>query len=350
MTLSVPAGSKTNPLVSLLTLYGPGIALSAAVAIVAVLAAPLVGRFVTIPAMVIALLIGIALHPVAARPVFQPGMIFCVKKLLRIAVALLGIRIALADIAALGASSILLVVTAMAVTLISGFLLARLFGQNASFGALAGAATAVCGASATLATGTVVPNYKGKEADIAFVVVAVNALSTVAMVLYPALCVWLGFDAHVTGVVLGSTIHDVAQVVGAGYAVSQDVGNTAVVVKLFRVFLLLPVVLAVGWYFTSRGAEHGEAKVPVPVFALVFLALCVVNSVLSVTPLAPIYLPVKAVLSETATWGLLIAIGALGLGTSVSAMAKLGYRHILTVSGTTAVILAIAIGWELALR
>src|SRR3712207_8934879 len=76
---------------------------------------------------------------------------------------------------------------------------------------------------------------------------------------------------------LGATIHDVAKVVGAGSAVSEPVGNTAVVVKLFRVFLLLPVVLAVGWWFTRKGVEHGEARVPVPVFALVFLGLCLLN-------------------------------------------------------------------------
>ena len=325
--------------------YAPGVALSAAVAVAAVVSAPLIARVFPIPAMVIALLIGIALHPVAARPVFQPGMTFCVKKLLRVAVALLGIRIALADIVTLGPGVVFVTVAAMAATLVSGFLIARFFGQNASFGALAGAATAVCGASATLATATVVPNYKGKEADIAFVVVAVNALSTVAMVLYPPLCIWLGFDALTTGVMLGATIHDVAQVVGAGYAVSEEVGNTAVIVKLFRVFLLLPVVLAVAWWFTRQGTEHGEAKVPVPVFALVFLALCLVNSAAAYAPaLAPLYGPVKAVLAETATWGLLIAIGALGLGTSMTAIAQLGYRHIATITGTTIVILVVGTG------
>ena len=128
----------------------------------------------------------------------------------------------------------------MTATVLSGFWFARFFGQNESYGALAGAATAVCGASATLATSTVVPNYYGKEADIAFVVVAVNALSTAAMVIYPIVCVALGFDERLTGVMLGATIHDVAQVVGAGYAVSERAGNTAVIVKLFRVFLLLP--------------------------------------------------------------------------------------------------------------
>ena len=163
----------------------------------------------------------------------------------------------------------------MVVTVAAGFLLARWFNQEAGYGALAGAGTAVCGASATLATSIVVPDYKGKEADVAFVVVAVNALSTVAMVLYPLICTALGFDEQATGIMLGATIHDVAQVVGAGYAVSEPVGNTAVIVKLFRVFLLLPVVLAIGWFFARRAVAADAAKIPFPMFALVFVLLCV---------------------------------------------------------------------------
>ena len=173
----------------------------------------------------------------------------------------------------------------------------------------------MCGASATLACSTVVPDYPGKQPDIAFVVVAVNALATLAMLVYPPLCILLGFDPQTTGVMLGGTIHDVAQVVGAGYAVSVPVGNTAVIVKLFRVFLLLPVVLSVGWYFTRMGLKHGEARVPVPVFGIVFLVLCALNSAVPLTPaLLPAYAPVKSVLVEASTWGLLLAIGALGPG------------------------------------
>src|SRR5205085_3586536 len=88
-------------------------------------------------------------------------------------------------------------------TLAAGFLLARLFALERAYGALAGAGTAVCGASATLATSIVLPDYKGKETDIVFVVVAVNALSTLAMVVYPPFCTWLGFDAQITGIMLG---------------------------------------------------------------------------------------------------------------------------------------------------
>ncbi len=239
----------------------------------------------------------------------------------------------------------------MLATLVSGFIFARWYGRGPGFGALVGVGTAVCGASATLAASTVVPDYPGKQADIAFVVVAVNALATIAMLVYPPLCILLGFDAQSTGVMLGGTIHDVAQVVGAGYAVSVPVGNTAVIVKLFRVFLLLPVVLGVGWHFTRMGLKHGEARVPLPVFGIVFLVLCVLNSVVPLLPsLLPAYAPVKSMLSEASTWGLLLAIGALGLGTSVKTIVGLGWRHITTVLGSSAVIFAILTGGLLLMR
>ena len=320
----------------------PGLALAALVAIAAVVAAPLVAHALPIPAMVIALFIGIVLNPLARRPRFQPGTVFCLKTLLRWAVALLGLRVALGEIAALGFATAALVVVAMVVTVVAGFLFARAFSQEPAYGALAGAGTAVCGASATLATSIVVPDYKGKEADVAFVVVAVNALSTAAMVLYPPISAWLGFDEQRTGIMLGATIHDVAQVVGAGYAVSEPVGNSAVIVKLFRVFLLLPMVLAIGWLFARRAVAADAAKIPFPAFALVFVVLSVVNSIaLSWPAIAPAYAVIKAPLVEASTWGLLIAISALGLGTSLPAIAALGWRHVATVTGTTVVILAV---------
>ena len=346
MTLSQAAsGSTFNTLRRL----APGIALAVAVALAAWAFEPALrqmtgGRF-GIPAMVIALIIGVMLHNVAARPLFEPGLTFCVKKLLRWAIGLLGLRIALGDIVELGLPTALLMIMAMVATVAAGIWLARLLGRSDGYGALAGAATAVCGASATLATATVVPNYKEKGADVTFTVVAANAVSTLVMVAYPPLCAWLGFDDRQTGIMLGATIHDMAQVVGAGYAVSEPVGNTAVIIKLFRVFLLLPAVLLIGWWFIRQGAQTGEARVPVPVFALVFLALCVVNSVMPLMPaVMPLYLPIKSVLSQASSWGLLIAIAALGLGTSITAILKIGWRHVAVFMGTTFVIFAIITG------
>lgn len=324
--------------------FAPGLALAAGVAIAAFLIEPLVQRLLPLPALVIALLLGMALNGVARQPVFSAGLKFCVSRVLRIAVALLGLRVALGDIFALGATTALIVVVAMIATVAAGFGLARLLGQSSAFGALAGTATAVCGASAALATSTVLPDYKGKEADVVFVIVAVNLLSTLAMLLYAPLAHWLGMDMKLTGVLIGGSIHDVAQVVGAGYAVSDETGATAVIVKLFRVLLLLPFVMAIGWAFARAGAGSGRAKVPVPVFALGFLALCLVNSAVPLVPGAvPVYAPLKAFAGQVSTWGLLVAIAALGLGTSFSAIARLGMRHVLTVTGTTLVILGVVI-------
>lgn len=343
--------SMTNDTIATLRKLAQGLALSTIIAIVAYVMAPVIGKVAPIPAIIIALIIGVALNPVAVRPVFQPGITFAVKKLLRWAVALLGLKIALGDIYGIGLAAAAITIAAMAATVLAGLAMARLLGQAAEYGALAGVGTAVCGASATLATATALPDYRGKEADVVFVVVAVNALSTVAMIAYPAICRWLGFDENLTGVMLGATIHDVAQVVGAGYAVSEAAGNSAVIVKLFRVFLLLPVVMIIGWYFVRRGAAAGHAKVPVPVFAIMFLVLCVINSVLPLFPaLMPIYAPIKTALGHASTWGLLIAIAALGLGTSFNAVRALGLRHIATVTVTTLVILVVATGGLMALR
>jgi uncharacterized integral membrane protein (TIGR00698 family) len=323
----------------------PGFALSAAVAVAAVLLEPLVrsatgGRY-SLPGTVIALIIGMALHRLAAQPQFTPGMTFAVKKLLRWAIGLLGLRIALGDIFGLGLGTLVLVVASMALTIVTGFWLAKRLGLSDGYGALAGAATAVCGASAALATTTVLPAYKNREADTAFTVVAANALSTIVMLAYPPLAILIGFDQTHTGIFLGATIHDMAQVVGAGYAISDPVGNVAVVVKLFRVFLLLPVVLAIAWWFMRQGAETGEAKVPVPVFALVFVALVVVNSVLPGIPaIAPIYAVIKGWLTLLSNAGLLIAIAALGLGTSLATILAIGWRHVAVMLGTTVVLLA----------
>jgi uncharacterized integral membrane protein (TIGR00698 family) len=333
---------------------GAGIALSAAVAVLAVLAEPLLKTLtggLSLPAMVLALFLGIALNSFASHGKFQPGITWCVKKLLRIAIALLGLRIALGDIFGLGVGILVLVVAAMALTIIASVWLAKLLGQEAGYGALAGAATAVCGASATLATTTVIPAYKNKDADTAFTVVMANAVSTLVMLAYPPLCIWLGLTTRETGLMLGATIHDMAQVVGAGYAMSDAVGNTAVVVKLFRVFLLLPVVLIIGWWFVGRGDGRGEAKVPPPIFAVVFLLLVLVNTAaLAMPAITPLYLPIKSLLNEVSRWGLLLSIAALGLGTSLSAILAVGWRHFAVFMGATAVILVVATVGILALR
>jgi uncharacterized membrane protein YadS len=171
------------------------------------------------------------------------------------------------------------------------------------------------------------------------VVVGANALATLGMIAYPPICQLFGFDDRITGVMLGATIHDVAQVVGAGYAISDTAGDVAAITKLFRVSLLLPVVLGIGAYFTLLGSVGEKARMPAPLFAAAFLALCMLNSAMPLMPAAlPIYAPVKDALVVVSTVGLLLAISALGLSTSLAAVIGLGWRHLGTLLGSSAIL------------
>jgi uncharacterized integral membrane protein (TIGR00698 family) len=249
-------------------------------------------------------------------------------------------RVAFGDIIELGAPVAMMVVASMAATILTSMAIAKVLNQNRFFGILVGSATAVCGASAALATSTVLPNYQGRETDLAFVIVGVNLIATLAMLVYPPICLFLGFDDQTTGIMLGGTIHDVGQVVGAGYAVSDTAGNAAAIVKLFRVFLLLPVVLIFGSYVSRLTGRHGEARVAVPVFAIVFLVLCIANSILSsIHSIAAEYHVVKYVAVELSTWGLLLALAAIGLNTSIKSIFSLGWRHLVNLIGASVVIL-----------
>jgi uncharacterized integral membrane protein (TIGR00698 family) len=330
----------------------PGLLLAAGVAAAALAAAPVVagvlgwafGLRQGPPAMVLALAIGIALSGVAARPAFREGLGFCAKKMLRLAVALLGLRIALGDVRALGLGTALLVAGSMAATIVAALWLARSLRREAGTGALVGAATAICGASATLAAAAALPAWRTKATDVAFTVVAANAFSTAAMLAYPAVASALDLSPHATGVLLGATIHDMAQVVGAGYAVSPEVGDAAVVVKLFRVLLLLPAVLALGWWFgqMGEGARAAGGAPAVPGFAVGFVALCLLNSAMPVAgAVGAVWVPVRAALVEASSLGLLVAIAALGLGTSARALLGVGWRHLVVFAGASAVLLGI---------
>ncbi len=109
-------------------------------------------------------------------------------------------------------------------------------------------------------------------------------------------------------------------------------------------------MLAVGWWFRARAGRAGEARVPPPVFALVFLALCLVNSLMPLLPgLMPVYAPVKAALSTLSGWGLLVSIAALGLGTSIAGVLATGWRHVALFLATTAGLLAIVLAGLVAL-
>jgi uncharacterized integral membrane protein (TIGR00698 family) len=217
----------------------PGLLLACVIAVAAAFVSENRGG----PTLLYALLIGMALNSVAMESNAKPGVDFAARRVLRFGVALLGARITLDQLAAVGWHTGLAVVATVVATLLFGMIVARAFGQSRRFGVLTGGATAICGASAAIAIATVLPRDDNSERELVFTVAGVTTLSTVAMILYPPTAAWLGLDAHATGVFIGGTIHDVAQVVGAGYSVSPAAGDAAVLTKMLRVAMLLPVVV-----------------------------------------------------------------------------------------------------------
>lgn len=271
------------------------------------------------PVMLFALLIGMAFHFLSLEGRCAAGVQFTSSRLLKIGVALLGARVTFSDLASLGPKPIIFTPLLIAATIASGVAFSRLFGRRTRFGILTGGAVAICGASAALAIAAALPPRQDGERDALFTVIAVTTLSTVAMVLYPIVFHLIGYDDRQIGYLIGATIHDVAQVVGAGYAVSDEAGAIATYVKLLRVAFLPAVVIAIA---LAASRSVGGARPPFPWFAVGFAAILAVNS-LNVVPEAA-----RAALGVASQWLLVAAIAALGMKTSLKAMADLGPRHV----------------------
>ncbi len=286
------------------------------------------------PVMLFALLFGSAFHFLNDNDKCKQGIDFCAKTLLRLGVALLGFRITFGEISALGVEPLLIVFVSVALTIVLGILVAKFLKLSYFLGVLASCSVAICGASAALAVASILPFYKDKERDTIFVVVVVTALSTVAMIFYPIFVQIIGFDVMQMGAFLGGTIHDVAQVVGAGYTISDDVGDTATVIKLFRVALLVPVVVLVSCLMRKHNETSSSKSVfqIVPWFLIAFVAIVIVNSVGVIPEM------MTNVLSETSRWLLVAAIAALGVKTSFQALGSVGLKPIMLIVICTLII------------
>jgi uncharacterized integral membrane protein (TIGR00698 family) len=199
---------------------------------------------------------------------------------------------------------------------------------------------AICGASAAMALAAAFPHHEKKERALIFTVIGVSALSTVAMVLYPVVARLLDLDAHDAGIFLGATIHDVAQVVGAGYGMSQETGDSATVVKLLRVAMLLPVVflLTLGLRWGQPRGSRQTGTPLLPGFALAFAVLMLINSTGWVPGV------VQHVANDASRACLVTAIAAIGMKTQLKDVATVGWRPIALMLGETLFLAVLVIG------
>ncbi len=305
------------------------------VALTIAMAATFLAEHYNAPVMLFALLLGLAFGFLAEDRNIAPGLGFANRTVLRTGVALLGAQVTVSEIAGLGWDVVGAVMTLVTVTIAFGVVLARFTRRTNQIGILTGGSVAICGASAAMALSAILPGSRSSERDTVCVVVAVTTLSTVAMVLYPILCSVLGFDANASGFLIGATIHDVAQVAGAGYSISDTAGETATIVKLMRV-AMLPVVLMV--CVAAIGRSAGNRQEGFPVFLLGFLGFVALNS------LGAMPTPVQEWLGHASRWMLVTAIAAIGVKTDLAAILSVGRGLILLVLVETLFLLAAATG------
>lgn len=354
--------------------YLPGIMLSLVIAV----AASFVSEHYGGPKFLYALLIGVAFHFLSENDRCRPGIEFSAKKLVRVGVALLGVRIVVSDVSALGLWGILGLAGAVVFTLCFGVLMARVLRVSPMFGLLSGGGTGICGISATMAISSTLPQSPESERCTLMSAIGIASLSTAVMVLYPLWVRWFGMTVPEAGLFLGGSIHDVAQVVGAGSILSPDIAKAATLAKMFRVAMLVPVVLTLSLVFRRTvAAEAGMARPPgavalqqlqipepvttgaaraagatgataapatapaaapqgasgtsaasarrpplLPFFLVMFVLLVAVNSLGLIPP------AVQHVASDLSGWALVVSISALGIKTSFEKIAALGWRPI----------------------
>jgi uncharacterized integral membrane protein (TIGR00698 family) len=327
----------------------PGVTIAGLLAFGAVAATDWIGTallgFATspIPSALAAVVAGLLIRNALALPAsYDEGLRFCVQKILRVGVALLGLRLSLAAVGGIGLAALPIVATCIAAALLLVTLANRWLGLPARLGTLIAVGTAICGNSAIAATG---PAIGAKQDEVSYAVGCVTLFGLFALIVYPlASQALFGGDPRLAGLFLGAAIHDTAQVAGAGALAAQHFGDpsvldTAAVTKLLRnAFMLIVVPGAAWWHARERQGAHAHVRLPrwsqvVPGFVLGFLALAVLRTLgdLGDTPFGGA-LPAdrwSATLHAAASASaacLALAMAAIGLGTDLRQLRGLGLR------------------------
>jgi len=285
------------------------------------------------PVMLLALLLGMAVNFLSQDGRCKLGIDFAARHVLRWGVALLGMKITTDQVQTLGWMPVLVVAVAVITTIAFGMLMSRLLGFQPFFGFLSGGSVGICGASAAMAIAAAFPHHPQKDRATLFVVISVSTLSTMAMVLYPMVVSWWGLDARMAGFFLGGTIHDVAQVVGAGYSMGPETGDVATLVKLLRVAMLVPVIVVAAWLTRilpikmpepapDQVAPTSDRPPLLPGFALAFSALVLMNG-FELLPMV-----VVEAGSTCSRWCLVASMAAIGMKTHLKDILSVGWKPV----------------------
>jgi len=302
----------------------PGLLLTAAIAVLAFGMRLIPGVAIFSP-MILAIVLGIVLHNSVGTPrLAKAGVMFCLRRVLRFAIILLGLQLTVEQVIEVGAGGIAIIAATLGGTFLFTTWLGRLIGVDRKLSELIAAGTSICGASAVIATNTVTDAH---DEDVAYAVACVTVFGSIAMFVYPLLPGFLHLNAHAYGLWAGASIHEIAQVMAAAYQDGQQAGDAAAIAKLTRVAMLAPVVIILG-IVAARRKDAGDragpaAKVSMPWFVLGFIALVGFNSV------ATIPTDAKAVIVPVTTFLLSMALAAMGLETDIAKLRAKGIRPLI---------------------
>jgi uncharacterized integral membrane protein (TIGR00698 family) len=300
----------------------PGLLLASTVAMTAYLVRQLPGM-ATFSPQILSIMLGIAFHNLVGTPsAAKAGVTFSLRRLLRIAIILLGLQLTITEVIEVGGRGIGIIAATLVATFAFTVWMGKLLGVDRKLAQLIAAGTSICGASAVIATNTVTDAH---DEDVAYAVACVTVFGSVAMFTYPLLPGLLQLDPHAFGLWSGASIHEIAQVIAAAFQDGQRAGQFATVAKLSRVMLLAPVVIALG--LMARGASKDDpatgtssARPPMPWFVLGFVALVGVNSLIAIPAETKIWV------AATTTFLLSVALAAMGLETDIRKLTAKGIR------------------------
>ncbi|MDR3517093.1 MAG: YeiH family protein [Azospirillaceae bacterium] len=304
----------------------PGLALTTMIAIVAFACREIPGVSILSP-MILAIVIGMLFHNVIGTPRrARAGVTFSLRRILRLAIILLGLQLTAAQVVLVGGTGIATIVATLAATFLFTQWLGRALGVERKLTELIAAGTSICGASAVIATNTVTD---APDEDVAYAVACVTVFGSISMFVYPLLPALLHLDPHHFGLWAGASIHEIAQVVAATFQDGQQAGEFGTIAKLSRVMMLAPMVISLGLLAARRrrGHDHGRdparRAAPMPWFVLGFVALVGLNSVITI-PVEP-----KAVLVQLTTFLLSVSLAAMGLETDFRKLKAKGLKPLL---------------------
>jgi uncharacterized integral membrane protein (TIGR00698 family) len=311
--------------------YSPGLL----VCILAGILAAYISKITMVPVMLLAIIIGLLLHVLNSVSILKDGINWSSRGLLYAGVALMGLRIDLTDLSQVGFMAPLFVIITLITTLLVGYAIARALGQSKDFSILMSGAVGICGVSAAAAICSALEDNPLRDAQLAITVAGITVLSTLAMLLYPFISNALNLNILESGIFMGGGIHNVSQAVGAGYAVSNEAGDLAVIFKLIRVSMLLPVIIIISLVWGKGSSTpypnvRSKLKASTPPFLVVFCLLALLSCLNIVPDLA------KNAGNISAHWALIISLVAIGIKTDTRLVMKVGAMPLTIMTLTTA--------------